>query len=149
MLLQVHHIDAFQLYDVIKNPKEPVFQGAPNNEKIVWALFFHKPYCGSCRRVRPVFEALGSLVEETHTLRFAAIDCVKYRIFCDKEGIDKQPRIALYHPTKSSKGVSRAQNGVWSGMLMPWEVFNWFKTMQHQGKIPSKVKWSVSDEGCC
>lgn len=32
----------------------------PNNEDVTWAVFFFKPYCGACRRIKPTFEALVS-----------------------------------------------------------------------------------------
>lgn len=49
--------------------------GGPNGASVVWAVYFHKPYCGACRRLRPVVEALGATVA-AQDLRFAAVDCV-------------------------------------------------------------------------
>jgi thiol-disulfide isomerase/thioredoxin len=46
-----------------------------NGASAVWAVYFYKPYCGACRRLRPTVEALGSTVT-AHDLRFAAVDCV-------------------------------------------------------------------------
>jgi len=141
--MKVHYIDAFQLYDVIKLPKEPMFMGEANDNHVTWALFFFKPYCGACRRVRPVLESLAGLVEDTHKLRFAAIDCVKYRVFCEKEKVDKHPRIVLY---STRGGRDRYQTAAWSGMLMAWEVFTWFKQMQYQSKIHKSIIWPTDTE---
>ena len=44
---------------------------------VSWAVFFHKPYCGACRRIRPVFEALASNTNATEHLRFGTLDCVR------------------------------------------------------------------------
>lgn len=46
-----------------------------NGASTVWAVYFYKPYCGACRRLRPVVEGLGSTVT-ADDLRFAAVDCV-------------------------------------------------------------------------
>lgn len=49
----------------------------PNDANVSWAVFFHKPYCGACRRVRPMFHALAAHTNASHTLRFGSVDCVK------------------------------------------------------------------------
>jgi thiol-disulfide isomerase/thioredoxin len=78
--------------DVVVRPQRNQWKGEENGEKVVWAVFFHKEYCGACRRIRPTVEALASTTRATNLIRFAAVECVKYRPFCEKEGADTQPR---------------------------------------------------------
>ena len=42
----------------------------PNSREVAWAVFFHRPYCGACRRVRPFFEALAETTNHPDKLRF-------------------------------------------------------------------------------
>jgi thiol-disulfide isomerase/thioredoxin len=63
---------------VIKKPASRYHADGPNDQGVTWAVFFHKPYCGACRRLRPALEALASSIETGKHLRFASIDCVQY-----------------------------------------------------------------------
>lgn len=142
--LGVVHLDAFQLFDGVITSREDPFFGGPNHKGVVWAVFFYRPYCGACRRVRPAFEALAQTTN-TSLLRFAAMDCTKYKHFCDKHGGEKQPRIVLFsyaHPQASS----RATLAVWEGMLIATDVIQWFKDVQKDGGFSNTVEWASNDE---
>jgi thiol-disulfide isomerase/thioredoxin len=69
--------DKGNFYSVVRWPKKFYYKG-PNDKDVVWAVFFHRPYCGACRRIRPALEALGNTVNASRNLRFAALDCTKY-----------------------------------------------------------------------
>ena len=90
ILPRVVHLSAGDLYNTIISPtegKRTWANAGPNGPDVTWAVFFHKPYCGACRRLRPIFEALGRSTNETGTLRFAMYDCVVSFIFlfsCDR-----------------------------------------------------------------
>ena len=71
-------------------------RGGPNGPDVDWAIFFYKPYCGACRRVRPVFHALARTTNATAHLRFGEVDCVKHRGVCSMLEVESQPRIRLY-----------------------------------------------------
>ena len=65
-------------YKTVLYPEHEWDLGGPNDANVTWAVFFHKPYCGACRRIRPVFHALGNKVNSSEHIRFASLDCVKY-----------------------------------------------------------------------
>jgi len=98
----------------VLNPQQQRTRGGPNHIGVAWAVYFYKPYCGACRRIRPAYESLGRLTNATEHLRFASIDCVKFRQWCDREGVETQPRVRIYHavngytriPAVTSRGKS-------------------------------------------
>lgn len=95
-----------------------------------WVVFFYKPYCGACRRVRPVFHALAKTTNTTR-LKFGEIDCVKWRPLCHHAGAKAQPVIKLYR----SAGKSRREVASWQGMLIAYEVLDWFYSLKQQDLI--------------
>ena len=65
-------------YKTVLYPEKTIWDhNGPNDKNVSWAVFFHKPYCGACRRVRPVFHALAKTTNSSEYLRFASVDCVK------------------------------------------------------------------------
>jgi thiol-disulfide isomerase/thioredoxin len=118
-------------------------QGGPNGPGVSWAVFFHKPYCGACRRIRPIFHALADTTNSSEHIRFGSVDCVKYRAFCQREEIDREPFIRIYQAMpgtiKPSEDNPRKETFVrkgvkdWKGMLVAYEVLSWFKGLQQQG----------------
>ena len=66
-------------------------RGGPNGPDVDWAIFFYKPYCGACRRVRPVFHALARTTNATAHLRFGEVDCVKHRSVCSMLEVESLP----------------------------------------------------------
>lgn len=82
-----HFRQAADFYTVVQFPKSKTRFHASNNENVTWAVYFYKPYCGACKRIRPVVEALGSTVNHTNALRFAALDCTKCVHFPSIESI--------------------------------------------------------------
>ena len=167
---RVVHMKAGDLYNTVIGPTEDKRRWAnagPNDQDVVWAVFFHKPYCGACRRLRPIFEALGATTNETGKLRFAMYDCVANKVFCDREGVTSQPRIRLYKypPPKAPKSASdepvdefdqfledddsygagrdrRVAVREWAGMLINYVVVEWFRDQQASGVIPSEVQYA-------
>jgi thiol-disulfide isomerase/thioredoxin len=167
---RVVHMKAGDLYNTVIGPTEDKRRWAnagPNDQDVVWAVFFHKPYCGACRRLRPIFEALGASTNETGKLRFAMYDCVANKVFCDREGVTSQPRIRLYKypPPEAPKQLSddpvdefdqfledddpygtgrgrRVAVREWAGMLINYVVVEWFHDQRASGVIPSEVQYA-------
>mmetsp|Transcript_22190 Transcript_22190/g.48712 ORF Transcript_22190/g.48712 Transcript_22190/m.48712 type:complete len:525 (-) Transcript_22190:182-1756(-) len=134
------------LQTVVKKPTTLDYQG-PNDSKVVWAVFFYKPYCGACRRIKPTLEALGNVLSDSKYIRFASIDCVKFRAVCQSEGVSYQPRIRLYQTTNqlANGAFERSVVQEWQGALLAYELLKWFKTSQEQGYISAKVEWPSED----
>jgi hypothetical protein len=88
-----------------------------------------------------MFNALAQHTNSSEVLRFGSVDCVKYRAFCQREEIDREPFIRLYQTMPGS--IKRNENnkdvfvrkGVtdWKGLLVAYEVLSWFRGLQHQG----------------
>jgi hypothetical protein len=138
----VHIRDGGDLYDRIIAPRswDAPYAGGPNGEGLVWAVFFYKPYCGACRRIRPTVEALAATVDAWVHLRFAAVDCVKHSYFCTALDADDTPVIHLYkHDPAVGK---RAVAATWRGLLVSYAVTNWLR--EQQTKPPS---WPVVAAG--
>jgi thiol-disulfide isomerase/thioredoxin len=142
--------------------------GAHNDPNVTWAVFFHKPYCGACRRIRPMVHALAENTNFTQHLRFASLDCVRYRVFCQREGVDREPLIRLYKTTSVVGGKSKEQLAAdkaagrkrapsnkkkwvrrkvadWQGMLVGYEVLKWFQQVQAQGILSEEIEWPEND----
>ena len=139
-------------------------RGGPNGPDVDWAIFFYKPYCGACRRVRPVFHALARTTNATAHLRFGEVDCVKHRGVCSMLEVESQPRIRLYKAAggaeaakarmaeKAKPGGSRVQNrwrresaAEWQGMLIAYEISSWFERLQADGLLSSLIEWPSRD----
>ncbi|KAK3250977.1 hypothetical protein CYMTET_39669 [Cymbomonas tetramitiformis] len=142
------------MYKIVLRPTSPKLRGTPNDPTVVWAVYFFKPYCGACRRIRPIVEALASTVNHTEHLRFAAIDCVKFRVLCTREGVETYPRIRLYKADlqNAPKGKELSEINMvrkfvteWQGMLIAYEVVAWIKSAQAQGHISKAVNWPEDD----
>ena len=142
--------------------------GAHNHENVSWAVFFHKPYCGACRRIRPMFHALAENLNFTEHLRFASLDCVRYRVFCQREGIEREPLIRIYSTVSVTGGKSKSELAEmkaqgkqrpssnkkkwirrkvvdWKGMLVAYEVFAWFRDVQAAGALSPLIEWPDMD----
>ena len=116
----VHIHDGGDLFDHIVAPRswDAPFASGPNGGDVVWAVFFYKPYCGACRRIRPTVEALAATVEDWLHLRFAAVDCVRHSYFCTAVNADETPIIHLFKkdPTSGKRAVAAS----WRGMLVSY-----------------------------
>ena len=145
-------VEAFHNDEVLRTVVWPqggnYAKGGPNGPDVDWAIFFYKPYCGACRRVRPIFHALARTTNATSHLRFGEVDCVKYRGVCNMLGVETQPRVRLYKAAggaeaakamvKEAKAAnSRVQNrwkresaAEWQGMLIAYEISAWFYQLQ-------------------
>ena len=126
----VHIRDGGDLYDRIVSPRswDAPYANGPNGDSVVWAVFFYKPYCGACRRIRPTVEALAATVADWLHLRFAAVDCVKHSYFCTALQADDTPVIHLfkYDPSIGKRSIAAS----WRGMLVSYAVTNWLKAQQ-------------------
>ncbi|KAJ8601026.1 hypothetical protein CTAYLR_007976 [Chrysophaeum taylorii] len=118
--------------------------GGPNAPETTWAVFFYKPYCGACRRVRPIFHALATTTNHTKQLRFGEIDCVKWRPLCNHAGAKSQPVIKIYS-AKETGAFPRREVASWQGVLIAYEVLGWFVGLQSRGAIDADVVFA-SDE---
>lgn len=189
------------LFKTVISPKSGFSLGGPNGRQTDWVVFFYKPYCGACRRVRPFFHALARTTNHTQYLRFGEIDCVKYRPLCNHAGAKAQPMIKIYsanapdqHPyqplpeplaedaqqqtpvAKKKKATSaeaefdfsattdaqaaegevaaltpkkqgrydfhRRPVATWQGVLIAYEIMQWFAQNQARGVIRPHVKWA-------
>ena len=145
--------DAFDHTKVVKFEHDAVLRtvvwpksggGSPrgsNSQDTDWAIFFYKPYCPACRRVWPIFRALGNTVNSTK-LRFGEVDCVKDRGVCNMMGAEKHPLIRIYKsvPTKGG-GWKREGAAEWQGLLIAYEIMQWFVDQQGAGVVSSDVNW--------
>jgi len=146
-------------YNMVLYPSLEWEQGGPNDRNVSWAVFFHRPYCGACRRIRPVFESLAKTTNSSEHLRFGTLDCMRHRTFCEREGIEREPSIRLYSPLpegpkgavkiKLTKGQRprwiRRGVATWQGMLVAYEVFDWFTALQQQGLLSPAIEWPSED----
>ena len=159
-------VEAFQhdeVLRVVQWPQGQTARGGPNGPDVDWAVFFYKPFCGACRRVRPVFHALARTTNATSNLRFGEVDCVKNRGVCTMLGVETQPRIRLYRASggaeaakakaaqrKSSEQTQtrwkRESVAEWQGLLIAYEITKWFFQLQADGHISEKVKWPSDGE---
>merc|ERR1711927_113884 len=87
------------LFKTVISPQPGFNLGGRNGPAVDWVVFFYKPYCGACRRVRPFFHALGTTTNHTDVLRFGEIDCVRHRALCRHAGAKAQPMIKIYSAT--------------------------------------------------
>mmetsp|Transcript_6421 Transcript_6421/g.8236 ORF Transcript_6421/g.8236 Transcript_6421/m.8236 type:complete len:419 (-) Transcript_6421:164-1420(-) len=119
---------------------------------LIGLFFFYKPYCGACRRVRPFFHALAQTTNTTK-LRFGEVDCVKWRPLCNHAGAKTQPQIKLYssrnlHTIKIKKRFqhdARIDIASWQGLLVAYEIFDWFKQCQHDGLLAQDIAWPADN----
>ena len=135
----------------------------PNGRDTDWAVFFYKPYCGACQRVWPAFRALGATTNTSGRLRFGEVDCVSDRHVCNMLKADKHPVIRIYRaapppppPTtkageeayEKAKATASRGRGMemrfkrevateWSGLLIAYEVVNWFMSLQVRSQKPA------------
>ena len=126
----------------------------PNGRDTDWAVFFYKPYCGACQRVWPAFRALGATTNSSGRLRFGEVDCVADRGVCSMMKAEKHPVVRIYRATSSWQSKSgttlfkREQVAEWSGLLIAYEVVDWFKSLQ-QGEdalLDGNVTWAPDAE---
>ena len=159
-------VEAFQhdeVLRVVQWPQGQTARGGPNGPDVDWAVFFYKPFCGACRRVRPVFHALARTTNATSNLRFGEVDCVKNRGVCTMLGVETQPRIRLYRASggaeaakakaaqrkpseQTQKRWKRESVAEWQGLLIAYEITKWFFQLQADGHISEKVKWPSDGE---
>jgi len=140
-------------------PGNAAIRGA-NGRDTAWAVFFHKPYCGACRRVRPFFHALARTTNATAHLRFGEVDCVKWRPACSHAGAKAQPTIKLYSvpvedeaaPKKKQQPhrrgtptFTRREVASWRGVLVAYEIFDWFLEVQAAGLVNETIAWPSDD----
>jgi len=164
-VLDVVELDQ-SFYKTVLYPDKPDWDKyGPNDQNVSWAVFFHKPYCGACRRVRPIFHALARTTNSSEHLRFGSVDCVKYRVFCQRERVNREPLIRIYQALppspapplvgaaegkgkKKSKGFARRGVVDWQGMLVAYEVLGWFKSLTtYGGPLEGKsISWAGDDE---
>ena len=133
------------------------FRGA-NSKETDWAIFFYKPYCGACKRVWPAFRGLAATTNTSNRLRFGEVDCVRDRSVCSMLKADKQPLVRIYRhaekqytgPAKEGRlGFKREVIREWSGLLIGYEVVDWFKSLQY-GPVPiydssADIKWPSAE----
>ena len=133
------------------------FRGA-NSKETDWAIFFYKPYCGACKRVWPAFRGLAATTNTSNRLRFGEVDCVRDRSVCSMLKADKQPLVRIYRhaekqytgPAKEGRlGFKREVIREWSGLLIGYEVVDWFKSLQY-GPEPiydssADIKWPSAE----
>jgi hypothetical protein len=133
----------------------------PNGRDTDWAIFFYKPYCGACQRVWPAFRALGATTNSSGRLRFGEVNCVTDRGVCTMLGADKHPLVRIYRATSStssgpkpkapasrSSGFTREPIAEWSGLLIAYELVDWFKSLQQSNEkiIHPSVVWPSPDD---
>ena len=113
----------------------------PNSREVAWAVFFHRPYCGACRRVRPFFEALAETTNHPDKLRFGLVDCVRYRGICEREGVTAPPVVRVYRFAGES-AKKREPLAVWERqLLIGTELMKWFDGARARGHIDESVAW--------
>ncbi|KAL3932986.1 MAG: hypothetical protein SGPRY_000475 [Prymnesium sp.] len=147
--------DAFDQTRVVALKKDEMFrtviyptQGrslhrGPNGKATDWAVFFYKPYCPACKRVWPVFRALGNTVNDSG-LRFGEVDCVRDRGLCNLVGAESHPLIRIYKAVPSQAKESnwkRESVAEWQGLLIAYEINQWFIDQQAAGVIQAGVEW--------
>ena len=79
-------------------------------------------------------------------------------MFCQRAGVDKEPTIRLYGydkekarplaPSSKKKGVasfSRQPLSQWQGVLIAYDVMEWFLGLQYHGLIHEDVEWPDDD----
>ena len=156
--LKVETFQHDEVLRVVQWPQGQMARGGPNGPDVDWAVFFHKPYCGACRRVRPVFHALARTTNATAHLRFGEVDCVKNRGVCSMFGVETQPRIRLYRASGGAEAAKakaaqrrpseqtqtkwkRESVAEWKGLLIAYEITKWFHQLQADGLISDEVTW--------
>ena len=127
----------------------------PNGRDTDWAVFFYRPYCGACKRVWPVFRALGATTNASGRLRFGEVNCVRDRGVCSMQKADKQPLIRIYRAVdhgdgpRAPKMMRRAVIREWSGLLIAYEVVDWFHSLQSGPNAiydAGAITWPQPDE---
>ena len=130
----------------------------PNGPDTDWAVFFYKPYCGACRRIRPAFRALAATTNASGRLRFGEVNCVRDQRVCAMMGADKQPLVRIYRAKHLLQGggggqpqkgnFKREVAAEWQGLLIAYELVNWFVGLQTgpQKLIHASVAWPRDDE---
>jgi len=160
------HVTAFRGDEVLRAVVWPGQAGGapgvrgPNGRDTDWAIFFYKPYCGACKRVWPAFRALGATTNSSGKLRFGEVDCVRDKSVCTMLKAEKQPVVRIYRATeaaaagpdgkikKKAKGFKRDSIAEWSGLLIAYEVVDWFKSLQRGPDkiLPADIVWPRPDE---
>ena len=146
------------LFKTVISPQPGFNLGGRNGPAVDWVVFFYKPYCGACRRVRPFFHALGTTTNHTDVLRFGEIDCVRHRALCRHAGAKAQPMIKIYSATRDGykdttpsfdaeqkKSFLRRPVATWQGVLIAYEVLGWFQDAQRSGFIRPEVTWAPEE----
>ena len=131
-----------------------------NGRDTDWAVFFYKPYCGACKRVWPAFRALGATTNSSGRLRFGEVNCVRDRHVCSMLGAEKQPAVRIYRATvaaapgggggggKPSPGFKREVVAEWQGLLIAYELVDWFKSLQSgpDALLHESIAWPDAGE---
>lgn len=83
--------------------------------KSVYIIKYYAPWCGHCKRLIPVWEALGKNLQEEEGVVIASVDCTnkKLKPVCESNGIRGFPTIKSVFDGKSKetfKGSRDATN---------------------------------------
>lgn len=126
-----------------------------NGAETDWLVFYFKPYCGACKRVRPAFRALAATTNSTKhspvpSLRFGEVDCVAERGVCSILEAERTPLFRLYRMRPANMDGSgipmREIIAEWKGILIGYELVDWVKLQQREGKIAADVEFGTPDE---
>ena len=94
---------------------------------------------GTVGTTQTLFRGLAATTNTSNRLRFGEVDCVRDRSVCSMLKADKQPLVRIYRhaekqytgPAKEGRlGFKREVIREWSGLLIGYEVVDWFKSLQ-------------------
>lgn len=61
---------------------------------------FLAPWCAHCKRLAPIWDALGTKTHGIDKLRIAKVDCGQFETLCNEHKVDGYPTLVLYKDGK-------------------------------------------------
>ena len=78
------------------------------SEKHVFVKFF-APWCGHCKKMKPDWDALSNIYQESSEIVIGDVDCTTEKSLCSKHGVNGYPTLKYFEP-HSNKGSPFEKN---------------------------------------